>query len=168
MRINFGVSKWSREHPGAPWEERVKEIPDLGSLEPQPLDLKPEFDPVSGLTIRRLELGHVCVYPYGANGQSMSIPAVTYDLTKIKVICEEVHHDLYLIWIAMRNEWIAFTHDIWVEDGASRQDEGEAGPYQPNDDCGRMILLAYGIPEGAIQPEAALKMAPAELQRLAE
>jgi hypothetical protein len=107
MRINFGVSPYSRDVPGVPWKERIMTVPDEGPLPPMCPNISRWF-PRENAEPRRQTITD---YQNGARrgkGPSRELHAVCFDMNLSHSNWTFV---MYLIWISERNEWVAFEHN---------------------------------------------------------
>lgn len=155
VKINFGVSSYSRHAPGVKFEERVMEIPSGHALEQVG---KERYGFVNPDEMRRdfatPDLGNYMdpyrVHPErftlesspdreGIVRSSRRFPAVRFDLASLS-------HDQYemlLLWVEERSEWVAVEHHSFVE-STMNIDEDEHGPYALDDYCRDMLRRAYG------------------------
>jgi hypothetical protein len=129
--INFGISSYSRQYPGVPWEERVLEIPE---------DLKlPRIDfshLYKDCVPRRIKIKN---YSNVRADLSTPLPTVRFELTSTSRLDQS---STYLIWIESRSEWVAVRHIAWEESGFST-DELERGPYALDRHCKAQLARAY-------------------------
>jgi len=157
IEINFGISEWSRHHPGAPWEERIKRIPLCEKL--------PNIEYRAPDKEAKPRKSFVANYQNVRKNQYRLLPAVIIDIMpRPPASIFDTALDLCLIWIEERNEWVAFEHRAW-EESFRQDDESENGPYALDSYCTGKLLEAYHIPTGALAAQEAIRMSPKDLEK---
>lgn len=166
--INFGISRLSREEPGYPWVERIKEIP-VNEIIPE--HNKKDFEyllfEIKDFVPKRLpKKNFIKDYSDVRNRQYAELPAITLDLIA-KPESNPQSANLYLIWIEERKEWVSFVHRGWYET-AHGEDESEDGPYSLNSYCINLICEAYKIDVQNIKDfQEITRKSPSELEEIA-
>ena len=158
MKINFGISSYSRHSPGVPWEERVKEVPEQGELERVPSGFIARYLPA---VPERFLLDNYANVREGTILEQL--PAVRFNL---KEDYSHSLHELYLVWIKERGEWVVFWHHWWSE-GDFSIDESESGPFALDHHCLTMLEESFHIPDKTLSLEQAITTSPVELEKLA-
>jgi hypothetical protein len=157
IKINFGISNFSRYSPGVPWEERTMEIPEEQELPKIEIQYVKRPDP------REVDQLPFDLYDYldVREDKYKFLPAVRFEL-----VAEHSHsrNYIYLIWIEIRSEWISVWHREWSEIDFSI-DESENGPYALDIYCKDMLAKAYGVIRERM-PKDIAKISPVELERL--
>ena len=159
IRINFGVSIFSKTSPGIPVEERVLKIPKKGIFESfsrPDLYINPIETNPSEIILATYEKY------YRGNQADNIIPTISFGMLSEQDSSEV--NQMYLLWIEERGDWNAIWHREWCESGL-HTDESETGPFKLDDYCRTILAQAYNIPkELSIQDIS--KMSPSELEKL--
>ncbi len=160
VRINFGISSYSRYSPGVPWEERIMEIPDKGPLPDIPRSLGKMRYLSDNEKVKKFNLRN---YSSVRENKYSELPAISF-----KLAGGHSHHtyEMYLIWLMQRNEWIAVPRHKWSETDLSI-DESEFGAYALDDHCIGVIMQAYNIPSGRLSHKEVIATEPSKLEKIA-
>ena len=148
LELNFGPSEFSLRDPPDEYDpDMILKIPIDGSLSPLP-------------NLKKLEKAKSRVDSLKPLKTDRNFPAVTFPIDNFDNWT--YNHDIIMLWIEERKEWVAIRYERWREDG-SRNDEDYDGPFALDDYCSSMLAQVYGIPEDT---ENIRKLEPSRLESI--
>lgn len=156
IKINFGVSEFSKLAPGVPLEERTREIPETGGL--KKLEEICKSGEITYLRPDEVNPIKCCILNYTdySNRKFTELPAIRFQLAGKGIFDEQ----MYLIWIEERGEWVAFTHTSWPEGSLGQPDVSEHGPYALDGYCEDMLYKVHRLSEQDIERNEVSKTNP--------
>lgn len=158
LELNFGISSCSRHAPGYQLEERIMGIPLIGVLQ-NISDFEIQYLDPKDCEPRRFNLSN---YSDVRGDKYTHLPAVSFPLAKEFTL----DHEIYLVWVDQRKEWVAFNHSEWLG-SCNYPDELESGPYALDDICKTKLLEAYKVPPDNVELADAHTFSPSRLEEMA-